>query len=789
MEPRRPVQRKKRRRRRARPAFEPSARIAVVVVAIVVVARSAAATSATPTSRAAEMTGFAGRSLLRTRAVRRAGALALRAEKSSPPLPTSTRFAPLPLPHPLPTAAAAASPLAPPLWSPTAPSAPSYSVAAGIPDRDSEERAVVPPDPGADNFSRYSKFLVRNSNGVDGLSGRSSPGAAGGEEEEEPIRWVDSLGAEGRSSAAVPDEEDRDPGVVPRPFSLLSWNVLAQNLYEAQHRRMRIQKVALSAPGAQREAPVPPSPRPHPWPLRARRILEVLTRADADVICLQECELRSFATDLAPALSRAGYDGAAQEDDRPDRPTGTHEATRHREPRHHIVATFWRRNKFEAVGEASVRTRSMTVVLRQKASDEDGDDGGVASARPTVAVVNVHLEGHPRRFSERTHQLQHAMSDLAKRIAQEGEGETSNPNEGARDVPSDRIGDLNALVLAGDFNCELRSSACSAYLRMGRLGRRAGLGGVHGEGSLALPPSLLGSTEAAEVLHPILEWGRPLPEEEVSDVDPHPFRRCGMTSAYPSRLGDADASEHFTFCSELTRRPVPGLDQVWYTGATLDRRALRRTIADDAGPTWERYFYDEEEVAARREEERRRVLTTGLPSPDGRYPSDHLPVGAAFDWKLDERGDDGSGANDSDGSCAEGKEVRCLHVVDAEGNDVREILPRAAPRPTFDDPREELAHLVAHCPYDSPRQSSDVRFVLSALDPPLDPVKRERPAAGQLEQLAARRERKAELLSTASAGVRPWLRDIWKASKRAGKWERRQRMMEEKSRATEEGKR
>ena len=200
------------------------------------------------------------------------------------------------------------------------------------------------------------------------------------------------------------------------------------------------------------------------------------------------------------------------------------------------------------------------------------------------------------------------------------------------------IGKLNALVLAGDFNCELQSSACSTYLRMGRLGRKASLGGIHGEDSTILPPSLLETTEATEVIHPIMEWGRALPEEKVSDVDVNPFRKNGMTSAYPAWLGRDDATRHFTFCSELSKRPVPGLDQLWYTSMTLERTSLRTMFVDDSG-LWERYFYDDAEVEKRRDEKRMKVLASGLPSMDCKYPSDHLPIGAAFDWKWEDCGD------------------------------------------------------------------------------------------------------------------------------------------------------
>lgn len=116
---------------------------------------------------------------------------------------------------------------------------------------------------------------------------------------------------------------------------------------------------------------------------------------------------------------------------------------------------------------------------------------------------------------------------------------------------------------------------------MGRLGRQAGLGGIHGEDALVIPQSLLETNEAAEILHPIIEWGRALPEEKVGDIAPHPFRRNGMVSAYPPWLGKDDARQHFTYCGETNRRPVPGLDQIWYSSMTMERVGLKRMFVDD----------------------------------------------------------------------------------------------------------------------------------------------------------------------------------------------------------------
>jgi len=677
------------------------------------------------------------------------------------------------------------------------------------------------------NFSRYSKYLVKNSNGVDGMGGRHDPQRHMEEEEEEEL-WVDDLGCEDDfstcgqqpsddSSSAVSSSSRSNNNAPPRPFSILSWNVLAQSLYEGQYQRRRIQQVALSNMSNDRHSAQLPSltvssPHPHPWPKRSKRILEILSHANSDIICLQECELRSFKRDLAPRLYDLGYDGISQEDDRPHKPANIKEASKHRDPRNHIAATFWRRDKFEVAGEASVRTRTLTTVLRLKqvaegnnnhAGDDDNgkhvghDEISTSSnpSRPTVAIINVHLEGHPRRFSERTHQLQHAMTDLSKRIEKEREGRKTTGRSAGKEGEDDdidattKIGKLNALILAGDFNCELQSSACSAYLRMGRLGLQSALGGIHGEDSLSIPPSLLETTEAAEVMHPVMEWGRALPE--VEDLDPHPFRRNGMTSAYPPRLGRDDAREHFTFCSELSRRPVPGLDQVWFSSMTLRRTGLRRMFADDSTrssvPLWERYFYDDAEVERRREEERLGVLATGLPCPECRYPSDHLPIGATFDWKwdtdcgedarlLDDENEDNAAASIMQQHCLDGA-VRGLNVADSEGRDLQSAssLDRdeTPEMPTFDDPHDELDYLVRRCPYDSEEQRSDVLYILSPIDPPISLASKERPTPCQLVQLDARREKKAEVLEGASLGVRPRLRDIWKASRRVGKWDRR----------------
>jgi endonuclease/exonuclease/phosphatase family metal-dependent hydrolase len=633
---------------------------------------------------------------------------------------------------------------------------------------------ALPPD----NFSRYSKFLVKRSNVVDGLGGNSVVGANKNFDTENLLPWVDTLIAKSLPCKVFEEGEAHGSTNEPssplrhEPFSILSWNILAQSLYESHHRTKRIKQVALSSSSTM----IPyQSPPPNTWSNRLYRIIQTLTHANSDIICLQECELHSFISDIVPALYQLGYDGLSQEDNRIDKPAIVKEMSKHRDPRNHICATFWKREKFMLWGdEVGCRTRSLTTVLRLREDDDEFSSSNnkrkkerkETEVMPTVAVVNCHLEGHPQRFLERTSQLQHALSDLSKRIQ----------NEASSSSLGDGNGGLNALILAGDFNCELQSSACSTYLRMGRLGRQAGLGGIHGEDSLVLPPSLLETSEAAEILHPIIEWGRALPDDKVGEMSPHPFRRNGMTSAYPTWLGKDDATQHFTYCGE-NRRPVPGLDQIWYSSMTIERVGLKRMFAD-VGREW-RCISDENILAQLRDNEKRKVLSTGLPTPDGKYPSDHLPIGAVFDWKMN-RAEASDGVN---GSTDDG--IRRLQIVDEEGNNVEDAMPQDDPtaleaQQSFDTPIQELEFLIQRCPFDSKKQRSDVQFLLSPIEPPIDLTTRAKPTPGQLAQLAVKREKKAELLKSASLGIRPWLKKIWKVEKQVGKWERRQAMFTRK---------
>ena len=94
------------------------------------------------------------------------------------------------------------------------------------------------------------------------------------------------------------------------------------------------------------------------WPKRCRLIVDRIVFADADIVCLQECEFVAFSSDLLPALSAAGYDGLMQK-----QPSGRQMILGESIPHPQGVATFWKHAKLERVGECH---RSRTSVVHRR---------------------------------------------------------------------------------------------------------------------------------------------------------------------------------------------------------------------------------------------------------------------------------------------------------------------------------------------------------------------------------------------------------------------------------------
>lgn len=153
-------------------------------------------------------------------------------------------------------------------------------------------------------------------------------------------------------------------------FSLISWNILAQSLYERSAKN---------------------GESPLSWETRLDWILHTLRDANADIICLQEVEdYDVFQEDLLPELQRCGYQGVVQGDE-----TGFVREIKRRKAkgeRAHRVATFWRDDLFEAIPILTptgaechmARGRTLTSLLQTKHSD---------APTAILAVVNCHLEG------------------------------------------------------------------------------------------------------------------------------------------------------------------------------------------------------------------------------------------------------------------------------------------------------------------------------------------------------------------------------------------------------------
>ena len=560
------------------------------------------------------------------------------------------------------------------------------------------------------------------------------------------------------------------------PFSIVSWNILSQKLYDIN----AVQKYAVSAPTTSGSSSANFRFR-FSWEQRINWIVDTLADANPDIVCLQEVELPQFQQDLLPRMRQHGYDGAVQGGG-----DGVQEIKRRKGKgdRAHVVATLWKSSRFRPVHDHLARGRTLTSILQQKANISVKE--GRENYGPILAVINCHLEGHPNQYAARISQLQHAMEDLAKCCLPDDGTGSSNSNDdkiNGSNLSYPDVGSplkLNALLIAGDMNCELQSSACSTYLQIGRVGVKGGLGGVHGTSAMVVPPFLLQSDEAANCINPILEWGKPIPNEELDKVKPHPFRHNSLLSAYPPSLGERDPSQHFTYCAN-PNRPVAGLDQIWYSGHCLTRIALKQMFdgsgVSDDGNT------DIQEL------HRESILRSGLPAKY--HPSDHLPIGAIMDWNSC----DNSNAKNE---CQITYEDDTILEATNDGKHPRNVSPRLKcadgglrelivtndqePAPHTVKSKSpimayaELDMLLVTCPYDTETQRLEVEDIVDN-KPDLPSQPNQKPSPEQLRKLSEIRERKKVLLMTASEPVRKIIQRILKLKKQVAAYEEEEERM------------
>lgn len=255
------------------------------------------------------------------------------------------------------------------------------------------------------------------------------------------------------------------------------------------------------------------------WETRCRRILEEVASTKADIICFQEVNLNNV-DDLRTPLQDIGYELLLQEKDGPSHPT--------------VNTTCWKHAKLELVAQVH-RSRVLTTVLKD------------AQGR-LVAVANCHLQGKPQESLARVKQLQSSLKQLEK-LSHHG------------------------VVLVGDFNCELQTSACASYLAFG------------------------------EVLPGVIEWGAEVPFC-FSEVASHGYE---LSSAYPSNSND------FTFTIRGNIGFCGMLDQLWVSHKSLKAVGIRSIFSSET--------------------QRSTILAAGLPCAVN--PSDHLPVGVVLSWTED----------------------------------------------------------------------------------------------------------------------------------------------------------
>jgi len=219
------------------------------------------------------------------------------------------------------------------------------------------------------------------------------------------------------------------------------------------------------------------------------------------------------------------------------------------------VATFWKSARFQ-MQDASHRSRTMITTFRDERDYDAYGNGNI------LAIINCHLEGNPYEYTKRVKQLQNTLTELSSKFSHHN------------------------LVLCGDMNCKLTSSACATYLELGYIPQQA----------------------------QIREWGHCVSFPDINLPPPHQY---SLRSAYPIELAREEPTECITYVCSPGNYAV-ALDQIWlHEDATSSSSTNRVNIVGLKRPFHSR-------------EDQQQILATGLPSE--LHPSDHLPIGCILEW-------------------------------------------------------------------------------------------------------------------------------------------------------------
>jgi len=366
--------------------------------------------------------------------------------------------------------------------------------------------------------------------------------------------------------------DNSEDAIASNTTSVFSWNILADCLFDPTRKHIYDH--------------IQPGITPVQWHERLPMIVDQILEANSDIVCLQEVDFAAFEKDLLPALRRSsseggGYDGVLQY-------TKKRASSRNAQG----LATFWKKSLY-SLEDVSQRSRTMTVILKQKMDVAGADNiqsttNMMASSSSELsnnfylAVVNVHLEGHPLKSVERVKQLQHTLRDLSTKL---------------RAPFDDQNCRYQGLIICGDFNCELDGSACSHYLMKKLVSTTCDQQQKQSNKHDKDDNHNKGERETT-----IIEWGNKIPVSNYTSIPPHIF---DLRSAYPSK--NIDTKKEFTYAL-IPGCTAAGLDQIWFTPSLLRCVMLRELFPS----SWHRDT----------------ILKTGLPNMF--HPSDHIPVGAIF---------------------------------------------------------------------------------------------------------------------------------------------------------------
>ncbi|CAE7331119.1 CCR4 [Symbiodinium natans] len=155
------------------------------------------------------------------------------------------------------------------------------------------------------------------------------------------------------------------------------------------------------------------------WSYRKPQLRELLFGMDADIYCMQEVEVASFAEEFA-FLAEGGYAAVEPRDDSKGK----------KRPEMAKSAIFFKSSRFELVWSEN-RSRAVLAALKHVPTDE------------LIYVVSCHLEGAKPEAAARVSQVKSALERL--RLDQ------LRRNLDPKECP---------LIFAGDFNCEEDSAVC-----------------------------------------------------------------------------------------------------------------------------------------------------------------------------------------------------------------------------------------------------------------------------------------------------------------------------------------